>query len=116
MLEPDRQEYFVSGTQMKAIRLVSENTPTIQSAHFISTPTDGTIFAWDPDIPEEKQQLKLEARQLNQHLSSGIYWEINGENKGSSNPWYWPLQKGRFTVSLFSQDGRKLDEIHFQVR
>lgn len=116
MLEPDRQEYFVSGTQMKAIRLVSENTPTIQSAHFISTPTDGTIFAWDPDIPEEKQQLKLEARQLNQHLSSGIYWEINGENKGRSNPWYWPLQKGRFTVSLFSQDGRKLDEIHFQVR
>lgn len=116
MLEPDRQEYFVSGTQMKAIRLVSENTQTIQSAHFISTPTDGTIFAWDPDIPEAKQQLKLEARQLNQHLSDGIYWEVNGENKGRSNPWYWPLQKGRFTVSLFSQDGRKLDEIHFQVR
>lgn len=116
LIEPGRQEHFLAGTQMQVIRLVSDNTQPMSLMSVISTPTDGTIFAFDPDIPHERQQLKLEARQLNQQLSESIYWTINGEKIGEANPLYWPLRAGKFTLELFSQEGKKLDTIHFQVR
>ena len=115
-IEPDRQEHFLAGTQMQVIRLVSDNTQQMSLVSVISTPTDGTIFAFDPDIPHERQQLKLEARQLNQQLSESIYWTINGEKLGDANPLYWSLRVGKFTLKLFSQAGKQLDTIHFQVR
>lgn len=116
MLEPERQEYFLSGTQMETIRLPIENAVSTSMASFISTPTDGTIFAWDPDIPRDRQRVKIEARQLNQQITEGVYWTINGEKIGNINPIYWELKAGKFTLTLYSQQGRKLDTIYFQVR
>ncbi|NOL50498.1 penicillin-binding protein 1C [Pelistega europaea] len=83
---------------------------------FISTPTNGTIIAWDPDIPKDYQQLKMEARQINHILPTQVYWVLNGVKIGRGNPFYWPLKVGRYTLGLFAQDGRQLDEVMFQVR
>lgn len=116
MLEPNRKEYFLEGTQMSHVQLASVIKQDIQSPHFISMPTNNTILAWDPDIPVAHQRLKVEARQINQQLSTGVYWHMNGKKIGDTNPLYWPLQVGRFTLELFSNQGKKLDEIHFQVR
>lgn len=115
-LEPNRQEYFLPGTQMKIVQLPVENASNTRITSFISTPTDGTILAWDPDIPQENQRLKMMAQQINHVLPTQVYWVLNGVKIGSGNPFYWPLKVGKFTLELFSQEGNKLDTIHFQVR
>ncbi|NEN74748.1 penicillin-binding protein 1C [Pelistega sp. NLN82] len=115
-IEPSRKEYFIEGTQQQSIRLVSSIAASQEGVGMISMPTDGTIIALDPDIPAENQQLRLEARMVNQQLSKQIQWVLNGKAVSQSNPAYIPLQAGSFKLELLSLSGEKLDEVHFQVR
>lgn len=114
MVEPSRMEYFLDKTAMKTIRLAGSDV--VDSASFISEPTQGTIIALDPDIPKERQLVKFEAKQLNHHLANDVYWVLNGETVGRKNPFLWPARVGRYTLTLYSTNGSKLDEIRFQVR
>ncbi|MCQ9328191.1 penicillin-binding protein 1C [Pelistega suis] len=113
-VEPSRTEYFLDKTAMKTIRLVGSDV--VDSASFISEPTQGTIIALDPDIPKERQLVKFEAKQLNHQVANDVYWVLNGETLGGQNPLFWPVRVGRYTLSLYHKNGRKLDEIRFQVR
>ncbi len=113
-VEPSRTEYFLDKTAMKTIRLVGSDV--VDSASFISEPTQGTIIALDPDIPKERQLVKFEAKQLNHQVANDVYWVLNGETLGGQNPLFWPARVGRYTLSLYHKNGRKLDEIRFQVR
>ncbi|WP_390621562.1 hypothetical protein [Pelistega indica] len=94
----------------------SDITTDVTVNTMISQPTDGTIIAIDPDIPVSQQALKLAANNVNQQRADHIIWYLNGKEISRENPYYLPITTGKFTLELFSIDGRKLDEVHFSVR
>ncbi len=113
-LEPSRQEYFLANTEMKLVRLAGVDSHA--TAMFISAPSQGTIIAIDPDIPREQQLLKIEAKYLNQQVATDVYWALNGQKIGEKNPLFWSVKAGRYTLTLYAKDGKKVDEVAFQVR
>ena len=123
-VEADRQEFFIHGTEMDVVRLSQQSphkdesdiTTDVTVNTMISQPTDGTIIAIDPDIPVSQQALKLAANNVNQQRADHIIWYLNGKEISRENPYYLPITTGKFTLELFSIDGRKLDEVHFSVR
>ena len=52
-IEPSRDDWFLSGTEMSRIALSAnaQGASARNGAARIATPADGTIFALDPDIP-----------------------------------------------------------------
>jgi penicillin-binding protein 1C len=57
-IEPDREEWFVAGTETARIVPV----PAVAGRPRIESPASGAIYAIDPDIPRERQRITLSAR------------------------------------------------------
>lgn len=114
-VEPERQEFFIAGSQMQHIQLTSNLVDSTETAVRITHPTDGTIMAIDPDIPNAYQLLRLEAQQLSGKPVDHVLWQLNGKVISRDNPFAWGLRPGNYRLQLFV-DGNKTDEVGFQVR
>ena len=86
-LEASRNEWFIAGTEQPVFSLVPD-VSVAESAPRITSPSNGTIIALDPDIPPEHQRVRFEAE------GSGVQWRIDGKaysrgsNSGLSNS-FW---------------------------
>ena len=74
-----------------------------------SRPT-GTIIALDPDIPPNRQRLRLAAEGQN------LRWRIDGKDFAKGNQAQWLPWPGRHSITLVDRQGRVLDEVRVEVR
>lgn len=130
-LEPPRNEWFLAGTQMPVVGLAASarnavrdldvdldlsspaGTGAARGAAHIGTPTDGTLFALDPDIPISRQRIVFERASGSSTRSK---WRLDGQTLGREDriPWLpWP---GRHVLELVDLDGSIVDSVHFEVR
>ena len=117
-IEPSRDDWFLSGTEMSRIALSAnaEGASARNGAARIATPTDGTIFALDPDIPAARQRVWFESAQ---GAPAGSVWRLDGKVAGSSArmarmAWLpWP---GHHTLELVDGQGVVVDSVKFEVR
>ena len=117
-IEPARDDWFLSGTQMSRIALSAnaQGAAVRNGTARIASPTDGTIFALDPDIPAARQRVWFESAQS---APAGSVWRLDGKLAGPSTSmsrmaWLpWP---GHHTLELVDRQGVVVDSVKFEVR
>ncbi|SIO58061.1 penicillin-binding protein 1C [Paraburkholderia phenazinium] len=117
-IEPARDDWFLRGTQTPLVALAADAGAAVQrvstrGAVHIGAPTDGTIFALDPDIPASRQRISFERASETSTLST---WRLDGKTLGHASrvPWLpWP---GHHLLELVDADGSVADAVHFEVR
>lgn len=134
-VEPSRDEWFLKGTEVTTIGLAAdasdrplqtsdgnanragkgrETTPDRTSgAPRIGAPTDGTLFALDPDIPAARQRIVFE-RVSGSSTSSA--WRLDGKPLGHGERLQWLPWPGRHVLELVDARGTSVDAVHFEVR
>ncbi|HXV07038.1 MAG TPA: penicillin-binding protein 1C [Burkholderiales bacterium] len=105
-LEPDREELFLPGTQMR--RVVHKGQGGGHPA--IVYPASGQIIAVDPDIPPDTQRVRFRAVGVN----GDARWRLNGEPLADASSWH--PAPGRWRLVLEDAAGVALDEVEFEVR
>lgn len=107
--EPERQEWFIAGTETR--RIIRDEADGGKAK--ITYPSDGTLFAMDPDIPEEFQVIFFSAIPQN----SKWKWVLNDTVivRGKS-PVKWQPKSGAYTLSLMDSSNAVLDSVTFEVR
>ncbi len=79
----------------------------------IIVPSDGTIFAFDPDIPKDHQKILF---RLNVY-QPGWKWVLNQKFlREAKDSFFWEVQKGVFVLELVDESGKVIDKINFEVR
>jgi penicillin-binding protein 1C len=125
-VEAPRSEWFIDGTGQALFAMDSGATPArinwaaghkaskktdfpAESPPRIVSPATGTIVALDPDIPPDRQRVRLRADRAGR-------WLIDGKplTSGADAAWLpWP---GRHVVRLLDESGKPADEIRLEVR
>lgn len=107
--EPKRLEWFISGTET-SMMVRDENS--INNAK-ITYPSDGTLFALDPDIPEEREMVFFSATPGDSQWK----WVLNNKLIAQQNsPVRWKPEPGTYTLSLMDSSGSAKDSVTFEVR
>ncbi|MFH0351714.1 MAG: penicillin-binding transpeptidase domain-containing protein, partial [Chromatiales bacterium] len=107
-VEPQRQEWFIPGTETNLVRLADPGSrrPSILS------PPDGVTIALDPDIPADKQRVLFSTSGL-----SDAILVLDGKTfRSRGNTYLWRPSPGKHTLALQTRDGRLYDQAHFTVR
>ena len=110
-IEAARNEWFLRGTE-PASALIAAREATSAGARIVM-PTDGTIVALDPDIPDANQRVQLKSGDPNQARC----WTINDERLGCSDtPLAWSPAAGSAVIKLMDVDGKEFDRVTIVVR
>jgi penicillin-binding protein 1C len=138
-LEPARNEWFLSGTQMSTVGLAANagslaNTSadsralrspmqtrapanaamsSSNAAPRIGSPAEGTLFALDPDIPAARQRIVFERASGSSGRST---WRLDGKPLGRDERVLWLPWPGRHVLELVNADGSSADSVRFEVR
>jgi penicillin-binding protein 1C len=114
-IEPARDDWFLSGTEMSRIALSAnaEGSAVRNGSARIATPTDGTIFALDPDIPAARQRVWFESAQ---GAPAGSVWRLDGKPAGTAARMAWLPWPGHHTLELVDRQGAVVDSVKFEVR
>ncbi|GJH31518.1 penicillin-binding protein 1C [Paraburkholderia hospita] len=132
-VEPARNEWFVDGTQTQTVGLAANaistgnatgiaNMPrtsdktavsSSNAAPHIGSPTDGTLFALDPDIPAARQRIVFERASGS---SGRANWRLDGKPLGRDERVLWLPWPGRHVLELVNADGSSADSVRFEVR
>jgi penicillin-binding protein 1C len=108
-LEPERDEWFVAGTEAAVIRPIDDGAIRAR----IESPPDGAIYAIDPDIPRERQRVIVAAR----GAPPGARLIVEGaKHARADRPLLWLPESGPRTIVLAAKDGRELDRVRIEVR
>lgn len=106
-VEASRSEWFLSGTETALVTTAAPQVPRLAS------PPDGMIVALDPDIPPDRQHVLFRA----QGPISDSRFAIDGTPlAAASKPYLWAPQPGAHVLELIDAEGRRLDQVKFQVR
>ncbi|MCM2557428.1 penicillin-binding protein 1C [Alcaligenes faecalis] len=111
-MEPGREEFFVEGTQTDRVELSDVNLAYAGPAR-IREPVNGTIFALDPDIPPQNQQLRLLAQG---QITEPLVWWVQGVEAGKGAQLRIPLVPGTLRIELKTEQGRLMDQVSVQIR
>ena len=125
LLEAARDEWFLQGTQQALFAIDSvanssyttrtsgqyDSENTLAAKARIVAPTPGTILALDPDIPPERQRMRLQAEG-----PPVLRWRIGGREVGRGLDAQWAPWPGRHRVELTDARGRVLDSVPIEVR
>jgi penicillin-binding protein 1C len=113
-VEPARRDWFVEGTQMTRIALAANALGRgSKGSARIQTPTDGAIFALDPDIPADRQRVWFES---GAGAPSGGAWRLDGRPMQRASRMAWLPWPGRHTLELLDAKGVTVDTVKFEVR
>jgi len=115
-VEPVRTEWFVAGTALDTIRLAAPATSVKDGARApltIGAPTDGTIFALDPDIPPKNQRIWFERTA---GRAAQFAWRLDGKAIGRASRVAWMPWPGRHRLELVDARGNVADTVNFEVR
>jgi penicillin-binding protein 1C len=114
-IEPERDEWFLPGTQMKQVALTAVAKPagrgSARGMARIASPVSGAIYALDPDIPPSRQRIGLDRSNGSQGT-----WRLDGHDLGGSAHLDWPPQLGHHKLELLDAQGRVADTVTFEVR
>ena len=107
-IEPARVEWFRDDTRPGAF----EQELAGGRPHIVA-PVAGTIVALDPDIPQSRQRIALEA-----HTDGArARWRVDGTDRGAADKLVlWQPRTGHHTVQLVDSGQHVLDSIGFVVR
>ncbi|MFT3857652.1 MAG: penicillin-binding protein 1C [Aquabacterium sp.] len=109
-LEPSRTEWFITGTEQAEMRLASAMGA---ARTLIQSPTDGTVFALDPDIPLKAQQLSFKPVQ---GVSAKWSWRLDGKRLGPAVSRSWAMWPGKHVLELVDAKGAAVEAMRFEVR
>lgn len=114
-LERPRTEWFIKGTEPSS--MTSGRAPVVLNTQYerpqIVYPSDGTVIAMDPDIPEEYSLLFFEAENGGGEFS----WMLNSEKIGAFGKTVaWNPRPGKYLLSLVDKENRVVDSVKFEVR
>jgi penicillin-binding protein 1C len=104
-------EWFLAGSEPAPLAR-DAGAPSVREARIVA-PQDGTVLALDPDIPDARERLLLEAWPP----GSALALRLDGKAVGSSRaPVLWRPRRGRHELALVAPDGAVLDSVSFLVR
>lgn len=109
-VEPQRREWYLSGTSMASGR-VAVVPPSVRPS--IQSPANGMIIAIDPDIPARHQRVLIAVR----GARPGMRLLLNDTTLGSAmGGRLWQPRPGIYHLTLESASGQRLDRVLFRVR
>lgn len=125
--EASRREWFLHGTAQSRFALGPQTIPGLSAGvrlrssrnqagepaiakRRITAPTDGTLFALDPDIPPQNQRVELTAS------AADARWQLDGRALGRGARLSWFPLPGRHQLALVDARGQILDSITLEVR
>jgi penicillin-binding protein 1C len=103
-----RLEWFVDGTEPGQQKLADRRW-----ALKILHPLDGTLLAFDPDIPDTQQLLFFEA---SAKLPTGARWILDGKVLAEDRVRMSALSNGAHRLEIRDREGRRLDAVNFEMR
>ncbi len=107
-VEPAREEWFLAGTEPNRQAAHLNDTPRILS------PAPDTVIAFDPDIPNDRQQVAFVASAGG---SGASRWTLDHKTLGPADGvMLWSPSPGVHTLALADAAGRPLDTATFRVR
>lgn len=115
-VEAPRNEWFLKGSEVTSVGLAADAGGTslhMAGAPRIGSPTDGTLFALDPDIPAARQRIVFERVSGS---STGSVWRLDGKPMGHGEHVHWLPWPGRHLLELVDAHGASVDAVHFEVR
>jgi penicillin-binding protein 1C len=115
-IEAPRTEWFLKGSEVSSVGLAADAggaSPHTAGAPRIGSPTDGTLFALDPDIPAARQRIVFERVSGS---STGSVWRLDGKPMGHGEHVHWLPWPGRHLLELVDAHGASVDAVHFEVR
>jgi penicillin-binding protein 1C len=102
-------ELFLAGTEPVG----ASAAPAPPRPRRIRAPSDGTIVALDPDIPQDRQRVFLESDPPDAQLR----WRLDGLPAGAAGSLaLWEPVRGRHRLELVDGAGARVDAIRFEVR
>jgi penicillin-binding protein 1C len=109
--EPPRDELFLSGTEQA---VVTAATAGGSARTLITSPTDRSIVALDPDIPRQSQRLRIAAVS---GTPASWSWRMDGKRIGSASATvHWSLWPGAHRLELVDATGKVAESASFEVR
>ena len=107
-IEPARDELFLAGTEPNAIAMQLDS-----SRARITSPAEGSIVAFDPDIPIARQKISFEGSQC----TTVMRWKLDKSDLGAANvPRLWTPIAGSHRLVLIDRAGHAIDSVRFEVR
>ncbi|MGZ5199033.1 MAG: penicillin-binding protein 1C [Telluria sp.] len=107
-VEPPRIEWFMRGTETARVELVSPNA----RLPGIVYPVDGSILAVDPDIPEARERVLLQAQ-----AGAGLFFRLDGEVVApAAGDYPWRPRLGKHVLELVDGAGTPTGAVRFEVR
>jgi len=107
-IEPARDELFIAGTQPNAAAMRLDS-----SRARITSPADGSIVAFDPDIPVVRQKISFEGSQC----TTAMHWKLDKSDLGAANASIlWTPIAGSHRLALVDRSGQTIDSVTFEVR
>ncbi len=115
-VEPSRSEWFIRGTEPPDMptAIAAQGASIVNAADkpAIFYPPKNTIFAIDPDIPDENNFIFFQATRQGQ-----FDWVLNNKKIGiDAQMLPWKPGYGRYVLSLMDRQSRVLDSVRFEVR
>ncbi|RIK96727.1 MAG: penicillin-binding protein 1C, partial [Proteobacteria bacterium] len=87
--------------------------PRTRAPQRILAPLDGALLALDPDIPDARERILVEAEPADASLSL----VLDGVRIGhAAEPVLWQPVRGRHVLALLDAGGREVDAVAFRVR
>ncbi|MEW6038750.1 MAG: penicillin-binding protein 1C [Pseudomonadota bacterium] len=106
-LEPERQEWFIAGTETAEVAVPDAPAPRIE------TPADGMIVALDPDIPARNQKLIFQARPA---LPGTVFFLDDKPVGNAETAIKWSPEPGAHVLKLKNSRGHVVDAVRFQIK
>lgn len=108
-IEPQRDEWFIEGTEP----VTSVELSTVHAKPRIIYPTQETLIAIDPEIPDSLQRVPFRF----EPKSHRFEWMLNKEKIGVNESVYlWKPKPGTHELAIVDEDGYILDSVTFLVR
>jgi len=107
-IEPARDELFIAGTEPNAAAMRLDS-----SRARITSPADGSIVAFDPDIPIARQKISFEGSDC----TAAMRWRLDKRDLGAVNasPLWTPIT-GSHRLELIDRSGHEVDSVTFEIR
>jgi penicillin-binding protein 1C len=99
-------DYYLPGTEPVSRDLAIRK----QEVKKILFPQNGSQFAYDPEIPRDRQRILFTSS------AASAIWKINGRTLTADEKakGFWPEKRGKYRLELW--EDRKLDEVTFFVK